>query len=144
VEDHFWGQSVANLEPPYDVVIGTDIVYREDIIQPLVDSVTALSSPETLVIIANEIRSRRLAHCFLSFPETPQCQTLLLPPPHCVKPRILDIYFKTITERFKFQKLSLSQVDDKFDTSVYEAYTFKLKKQPAAQHQEAPQDPAPS
>ena len=103
VEDHVWGEGLGNLRPPYDMVIGTDVVYREDIIDPLVRSVCALSSHETQVIIANEIRSRR----------------------------ILDLYFEKITERFKYQRLSLSLVDDLFETEVYEAFSFKLKKPPA-------------
>ena len=129
VEDHVWGEGLGNLRPPYDMVIGTDVVYREDIINPLVQSVCAMSNHETQVIIANEIRSRRfVGHvlfcwCFLRPLPT-------LTPSH-LNDRILDLYFKRMTERFKFQRLSLSLVDDLFETEVYEAFSFKLKKPPA-------------
>jgi len=100
IKSHRWGESVSELEGPYDVIIGTDVVYREDIIDPLIQSIKNLSDHDTTVIIANEIRSKR----------------------------ILDLFFQRMTVDFKYQTLSLKSVDDLFETSAYQAFVFKKKK----------------
>eukprot|EP01122_Echinamoeba_exundans_P002094 TRINITY_DN12057_c0_g1_i1.p1 TRINITY_DN12057_c0_g1~~TRINITY_DN12057_c0_g1_i1.p1 ORF type:complete len:214 (-),score=23.58 TRINITY_DN12057_c0_g1_i1:35-676(-) len=54
----YWGTdpSKAGLEPPYDYIIGADIVYKADLVEPLVQSMLQLSDESTQIIIALEPR----------------------------------------------------------------------------------------
>ncbi len=58
-EEYFWGTPPDSLGPPFDFIIGTDVVYREDIIDPLIQSLLLLSTKNTTILIANEMRSKR-------------------------------------------------------------------------------------
>jgi len=53
-----WGSEadVAALEPPFDMVVGSDLVYREALFKPLVQSLEALSDPRTTVVLAHKPR----------------------------------------------------------------------------------------
>ncbi|KAJ0256637.1 hypothetical protein HA466_0095660 [Hirschfeldia incana] len=54
-----WGKEdhIRAVEPPFDYVIGTDVVYAEQLLEPLLHTILALSGPKTTVMLGYEIRS---------------------------------------------------------------------------------------
>ncbi|XP_039791937.1 protein N-lysine methyltransferase METTL21A isoform X2 [Panicum virgatum] len=54
-----WGnkEHIKAVEPPFDYIIGTDVVYSEHLLQPLMETITALSGPKTKILLGYEIRS---------------------------------------------------------------------------------------
>ncbi|XP_024007801.1 protein-lysine methyltransferase METTL21D isoform X2 [Eutrema salsugineum] len=54
-----WGNEdhIRAVEPPFDYVIGTDVVYAEQLLEPLLHTILALSGPKTTVMLGYEIRS---------------------------------------------------------------------------------------
>ncbi|TVU27700.1 hypothetical protein EJB05_19197 [Eragrostis curvula] len=54
-----WGNQdhIKAVEPPFDYIIGTDVVYSEHLLQPLLETITALSGPKTKILLGYEIRS---------------------------------------------------------------------------------------
>ncbi|KAK4763032.1 hypothetical protein SAY86_008800 [Trapa natans] len=54
-----WGNSdhIKAVTPPFDYIIGTDIVYVEQLLQPLLQTITALSGSKTVILLGYEIRS---------------------------------------------------------------------------------------
>ncbi|KAL1201918.1 Calmodulin-lysine N-methyltransferase [Cardamine amara subsp. amara] len=54
-----WGNEdhIRAVEPPFDYVIGTDVVYSEQLLEPLLHTILALSGPKTTVMLGYEIRS---------------------------------------------------------------------------------------
>ncbi|KAK9663989.1 hypothetical protein RND81_14G011600 [Saponaria officinalis] len=54
-----WGNKdhIQAVNPPFDYVIGTDVVYAEHLLDPLLETICALSGPRTTVVLGYEIRS---------------------------------------------------------------------------------------
>ncbi|XP_020693592.1 protein N-lysine methyltransferase METTL21A isoform X2 [Dendrobium catenatum] len=54
-----WGNEdhIRAVCPPFDYIIGTDIVYAEHLLEPLVQTIMALSGPKTTIMLGYEIRS---------------------------------------------------------------------------------------
>ncbi|GAB4842927.1 hypothetical protein Ancab_012905 [Ancistrocladus abbreviatus] len=54
-----WGNKdhIQAVCPPYDYIIGTDVVYAEHLLEPLLQTILALSGPRTTIMLGYEIRS---------------------------------------------------------------------------------------
>ncbi|KAI4334344.1 hypothetical protein L6164_019047 [Bauhinia variegata] len=54
-----WGDEnhIKALGPPFDYIIGTDVVYAEHLLEPLLQTIFALSGPRTTILLGCEIRS---------------------------------------------------------------------------------------
>ncbi|KAH7296633.1 hypothetical protein KP509_26G031500 [Ceratopteris richardii] len=54
-----WGDEdqIKALKPPFDYIIGSDIVYKEQLLDPLVSTLIGLAGPKSTIILANEYRS---------------------------------------------------------------------------------------
>ncbi|XP_019199009.1 PREDICTED: protein N-lysine methyltransferase METTL21A [Ipomoea nil] len=54
-----WGDEdhIKAVEPPFDYIIGTDVVYSEHLLEPLLQTILALSGPKTTILLGYEIRS---------------------------------------------------------------------------------------
>ncbi|KAH9608277.1 hypothetical protein KSS87_000329 [Heliosperma pusillum] len=54
-----WGNNdhLQAVDPPFDYVIGTDVVYAEHLLDPLLQTICALSGPRTTIVLGYEIRS---------------------------------------------------------------------------------------
>ncbi|CAM6102096.1 unnamed protein product [Calypogeia fissa] len=54
-----WGndEHIAAVEPPFDYIIGTDVVYVEHLLEPLMATILALAGPKTTVMLGYEFRS---------------------------------------------------------------------------------------
>lgn len=54
----YWGNSkqIEALKPPFDYVIAGDVVYLENIVQPLLETMSALAGPDTVIILGYQIR----------------------------------------------------------------------------------------
>lgn len=54
-----WGDEshIKAVGPPFDYIIGTDVVYVEHLLEPLLQTVLALSGPRTTILLGYEIRS---------------------------------------------------------------------------------------
>ncbi|EFJ17374.1 hypothetical protein SELMODRAFT_114854, partial [Selaginella moellendorffii] len=57
-----WGNSchIAALEPPFDFIIGTDVVYAAQHLEPLLTTILSLCGPRATVVLAYEFRSPEL------------------------------------------------------------------------------------
>ncbi|XWS72329.1 hypothetical protein CRYUN_Cryun02cG0030600 [Craigia yunnanensis] len=54
-----WGNEdhIKAFAPPFDYIIGTDVVYAEHLLGPLLQTIIALSGPKTTIMLGHEIRS---------------------------------------------------------------------------------------
>ncbi|MCO5591183.1 hypothetical protein L7F22_051976 [Adiantum nelumboides] len=54
-----WGDEmqIKAFKPPFDYIIGSDIVYKEQLLEPLVTTLIGLAGPKTTILLANEYRS---------------------------------------------------------------------------------------
>ncbi|KAG6760679.1 hypothetical protein POTOM_033855 [Populus tomentosa] len=54
-----WGNEdhIRAVDPPFDYIIGTDVVYAEHLLEPLLQTLLALSGPKTTILLGYEIRS---------------------------------------------------------------------------------------
>ncbi|KAI3908338.1 hypothetical protein MKX01_027360 [Papaver californicum] len=49
--------SLFAVEPPFDFIIGTDVVYAEHLLDPLLQTIFSLSGPKTTILLGYEIRN---------------------------------------------------------------------------------------
>ncbi|XP_071711661.1 uncharacterized protein [Rutidosis leptorrhynchoides] len=63
-----WGNidHIRALDPPFDFIIGTDVVYAEHLLEPLLQTMLALSGPKTTILIGHEIRSTNVHEQMIS------------------------------------------------------------------------------
>ena len=54
VAEHNWGDNIDSFDAPYDLVFGSDIIYRKKFMIPLIESLRKLTDSNSLVIIAQE------------------------------------------------------------------------------------------
>lgn len=49
-----WGneEQIRALKPPFDYIIGTDIVYKEQLLQPLLSTLLGLAGPKTTILVS--------------------------------------------------------------------------------------------
>lgn len=54
-----WGNvdHINAVGPPFDYIIGTDVVYAEHLLEPLLQTMLALSGPKTTILLGYEMRS---------------------------------------------------------------------------------------
>ncbi|XP_051113284.1 uncharacterized protein LOC127239253 [Andrographis paniculata] len=54
-----WGDmdQIKSCNPPFDYIIGTDVVYSEHLLDPLLQTILSLSGPRTTVLLGYELRS---------------------------------------------------------------------------------------
>ncbi|CAL0304059.1 unnamed protein product [Lupinus luteus] len=59
VSELLWGDEshIKAVGPPFDYIIGTDVVYAEHLLEPLLQTILALSGPRTTIVLGSEIRS---------------------------------------------------------------------------------------
>lgn len=62
-----WGNKdhIRALDPPFDYIIGTDVVYAEHLLEPLLQTMLALSGPKTTILVNN--RSTTFNHLLIYF-----------------------------------------------------------------------------
>eukprot|EP00250_Pteridium_aquilinum_P006140 c16113_g1_i2 orf=68-754(+) len=55
----YWGNAaqIAALKPPFDFIIATDVVYIENIVEPLLSTICALAGPSSVILLGYQIRS---------------------------------------------------------------------------------------
>ena len=54
-----WGQDVSSFEPPFDYVLGADIVYIEKTFKQLLKTIDELCDDNTIVLLSCKIRYQR-------------------------------------------------------------------------------------
>ncbi|KAL3849519.1 hypothetical protein ACJIZ3_011401 [Penstemon smallii] len=54
-----WGNAdhIRAVGPPFDYIIGTDVVYAEHLLEPLLQTIISLSGPRTTILLGYELRS---------------------------------------------------------------------------------------
>ncbi|KAH9326107.1 hypothetical protein KI387_006285, partial [Taxus chinensis] len=54
-----WGnqQHIAAVDPPFDYIIATDVVYAERLLEPLLQTILSLAGPRTTILLGYELRS---------------------------------------------------------------------------------------
>lgn len=55
----YWGNAaqIAALKPPFDYIIATDVVYLDNIAEPLLSTFYALAGPSSIILLGYQIRS---------------------------------------------------------------------------------------
>ncbi|KAH7442622.1 hypothetical protein KP509_03G096900 [Ceratopteris richardii] len=55
----YWGNAnqIAVTKPPFDFIIATDVVYLENIVEPLLATFCALAGPSSIILLGYQIRS---------------------------------------------------------------------------------------
>ncbi|XP_019448755.1 PREDICTED: protein N-lysine methyltransferase METTL21A isoform X2 [Lupinus angustifolius] len=53
VSELYWGDEshIKAVDPPFDYIIGTDVVYAEHLLEPLLQTILALSGPRTTIVM---------------------------------------------------------------------------------------------
>lgn len=54
-----WGQGVSRFDPPFDFIIGADIVYIEETFSLLVRTIEELSDDKTVILLSCRLRYKR-------------------------------------------------------------------------------------
>ena len=54
-----WGQDVSNFNPPFDYILGADVIYIEETFSHLLQTITELSDDKTVVLLSCKIRYKR-------------------------------------------------------------------------------------
>ena len=54
-----WGQDVSSFNPPFDYILGADIVYIEETFSHLLKTITELSADKTVLLLSCKIRYER-------------------------------------------------------------------------------------
>lgn len=62
----YWGndKQIEALKPPFDYVIAADVVYLENIVQPLLETMSALAGPKTIILLGYQIRQAEAHELF--------------------------------------------------------------------------------
>ncbi|GAB4820725.1 hypothetical protein N2152v2_007771 [Parachlorella kessleri] len=53
-----WGEGVAHLQPPFDLVLASDVIYQAEAVPALLATLRDLSGPRTLILLAAEHREQ--------------------------------------------------------------------------------------
>jgi len=63
-----WGslEDAAALEPPFDLIVGSDVIFREDFVEPLLVSLAALSDHRSTIVLCVEERNEAAHALFVS------------------------------------------------------------------------------
>ncbi|KAG0589047.1 hypothetical protein M758_2G241000 [Ceratodon purpureus] len=95
-----WGnqQQAEALNPPFDYIIGTDVVYKEHLLPPLLESVLALAGPKTTLLLGYEFRDSG------------------------VKEKLQELF----SQHFAIKKITHSKMDAKFQHSNIDLYIMRL------------------
>lgn len=95
-----WGnpQQAEALHPPFDYIIGTDVVYKEHLLPPLLESVLALAGPKTTLLLGYEFRDSG------------------------VKEKLQELF----SRHFTIKKITHSKMDAKFQHSNIDLYIMRL------------------
>ena len=56
VTPHAWGTEPTSLDPPYDIIMASDVVYQPSLLDPLIRSFRSLSHDRTLIILSYKAR----------------------------------------------------------------------------------------
>ena len=59
-----WGQNTESLEPPYDVIIASDLLYEVEQIPKLMLTIVSLSDSDTVTYLAFELRPNIIRPAF--------------------------------------------------------------------------------
>eukprot|EP00879_Flechtneria_rotunda_P030302 GHRR01032922.1.p1 GENE.GHRR01032922.1~~GHRR01032922.1.p1 ORF type:complete len:247 (+),score=39.72 GHRR01032922.1:247-987(+) len=53
VAEHRWGTNTKDLQPPFDVIVGCDLLYADDLVPDLVKSLQLLSHRDSFILVAH-------------------------------------------------------------------------------------------
>ncbi|KAI5068164.1 hypothetical protein GOP47_0016509 [Adiantum capillus-veneris] len=55
----YWGNAtqIGALKPPFDIIIATDVIYLENIVEPLLSTFCALAGPSSVILLGYQLRS---------------------------------------------------------------------------------------
>ncbi|GAB2285078.1 hypothetical protein Dimus_019533 [Dionaea muscipula] len=99
-----WGNKdhIEAVCPPYDFIIGTDVVYSEQLLEPLLHTILALSGSRTTTVLGYEIRST------------------------CVHERMLEM----LKREFDFKMVPKSKMDITYQHPSIQLFVMGLKLKP--------------
>ena len=77
VKELEWGHDVSGLNPPFDYILGADIVYIEETFDQLLRTIDELSDQRTVVLLSCKIRYERDQNFLRLLSETFQVDEVL-------------------------------------------------------------------
>eukprot|EP01111_Echinosteliopsis_oligospora_P019537 TRINITY_DN949_c0_g1_i1.p1 TRINITY_DN949_c0_g1~~TRINITY_DN949_c0_g1_i1.p1 ORF type:complete len:204 (+),score=34.27 TRINITY_DN949_c0_g1_i1:81-692(+) len=83
VVEYGWGTDASFLNPPYDIVIGCDVVFKLDLIEPLISSLLQVTTSSSSIFISIEIRD----------------------------PSVCNVFFQELEKHFQVSKIPKSRLD---------------------------------
>ncbi|XP_074561747.1 uncharacterized protein LOC141818056 [Curcuma longa] len=110
-----WGNEdhIRAVEPPFDFILGTDVVYTEHLLEPLLQTILALSGPRTVTLLGYEIRSTT------------------------VHDRMMDMW----KENFIVKTIPKAKMDSKYQHPSIQLFIMEVKDQSRYRHTGASQVP---
>ncbi|XP_024543365.1 protein N-lysine methyltransferase METTL21A [Selaginella moellendorffii] len=96
-----WGnkQQIESLKPPFDVVIAADVVYIENGVEPLLQTMGDVSGPDSLILLGYQVRS----------------------------PEAHELFWRLCPERFAVDKVDRSQLHPDYAFEEADVYILKKK-----------------
>lgn len=55
-QSYAWGEGTLNIDPPYDIIFGSDVIYQPSLAKCLVKAFCELSTPNTVILISYKPR----------------------------------------------------------------------------------------
>jgi len=62
-----WGEDISEFNPPVDYIIGSDLMYDDDYVEALVDTICSLSDRNTQIYLGYETRQMNAESKFMSY-----------------------------------------------------------------------------
>ncbi|KAG0570528.1 hypothetical protein M758_6G162500 [Ceratodon purpureus] len=105
-----WGnqEQAEALNPPFDYIIGTDVVYKEYLLPPLLESILSLAGPKTTLLMGYELRASG------------------------VKEQLEELF----SRHFVIKKIPHSKMDAKYQHSNIDLYIMRLIRSDAQSQEE--------
>lgn len=96
-----WGnrKHIEGVKPPFDYVIATDVVYLEEIVTPLIQTLLAVSSPASTICLGYRLRQKE-AH---------------------------DLFWAELPVHFEVTQVPRDELSEKFKFDEVDLYMLKVK-----------------
>jgi len=66
VKELFWGTDTSSLDPPFEIILGADVVYEIQLFPELIQSLRDLCGPNTVILLALEHRWKDIESWFFA------------------------------------------------------------------------------
>jgi len=60
-----WGETPSNITVPYDIVLAADVIFKESLVPPLIETMKYVSDKNSILFMCAEIHNRKANNLFL-------------------------------------------------------------------------------